>query len=299
MKNKQLTNSLLLLLTATIWGTAFVAQSSGMAYVGPLTFSSVRCIIGGLVLIPVILFMKQAKGELGKKTLVTKVELIGGVCCGIALFAASCLQQYGLLYTTVGKAGFITALYVVLVPVIGLFLKKKVPGVIWVCVGISVVGLYLLCMTEGNLSLQYGDALMLACAILFSIHILIIDYFSPKGDGVVISCIQFLVCGIIASVGMFAVETPTMTGILGAKWQILYAGVLSCGVAYTLQVVAQKNVNPTIASLILCLESVVAVLAGWLLLHQTLSARELVGCLLMFVAIVLAQVPMPERKERT
>ena len=304
MNKTQIRNSLLLLLTATIWGTAFVAQSAGMEFVGPFTFSCVRNIIGGLVLIPCIFFLRWLKkkevdaDQPRVRVGVTGVELIGGICCGIALFAASNLQQIGLLYTTVGKAGFITALYVVLVPILGLFLKKRVPGFIWICVGLSVIGLYLLCMTDGNFSLAFGDLLVLLCAVLFSIHILVIDYFSPKGDGVVISCIQFFVCGILSGIVMIFTETPDLGNILDAKMPILYAGVLSSGVAYTLQVVAQKGVNPTLASLIMCLESVVAVLAGWILLGQALSSRELLGCLFMFVAIVLAQLPMP-KKERS
>lgn len=306
-KNKtQLRNSLLLLLTATIWGTAFVAQSVGMEYVEAFTFTFARSIVGGLVLIPCIWFLHRCRasetnqilsiGE-SKKTLITKTEWFGGICCGLALCVASNFQQIGIAHTTVGKAGFITALYVVIVPIIGLFFRKRVSIIIWFCVVLSVIGLYLLCMTEGSFSLGYGDFLVLICAILFSIHIMVIDYFSPKGDGVIISCIQFFVCGIVSGIVMLFVETPTMTNILAAKMPILYAGVLSSGVAYTLQIVGQKNVNPTVASLILCLESVVSALAGWLILHEALSMRELVGCVLMFIAIVLAQIPMPEKKK--
>ena len=295
MKNKQLRNSLLLLLTATIWGVAFVAQSAGMEYVEPFTFTCVRNIIGGLVLIPFVLLFRKIREAQGP--IVTKTELIGGICCGIALCTATSFQQVGILHTTVGKAGFITALYVVIVPILRLFMKKKVSFLIWLCVVLSVIGLYLLCMTEGSLTLGYGDLLILICAILFSVHILIIDYFSPKGDGVVISCIQFLTCGVIAGAGMFLTEQPTMPAIMAAKWPILYAGVLSCGVAYTLQVVGQKDMNPVIASMILCLESVVAVLAGWILLNEILTIRELIGCGLMFIAIVLAQMPVPIRKK--
>lgn len=319
MRKTQIRNSLLLLLTAVIWGVAFVAQSVGMDYVGAFTFNCVRSIIGGVVLIPCIIFLRSLKaGEAGaagsgktgiKKTEmekagagnaeagklpVTRVELIGGIFCGIALFAASNFQQFGISYTSVGKAGFITALYVVIVPVMGLFFKKKVSFVIWISVVLSVVGLYLLCMTGAAFSLAFGDALVLVCAVLFSIHIMIIDYFSPRGDGVVISCIQFFVCGLLSGIMMFLFETPDMADILAAKIPILYAGVMSCGVAYTLQIVGQKDMNPTVASLILCLESVVSALAGWLILRQALSARELAGCFLMFFAIVLAQLPFDE-----
>ena len=292
MNKIQLRKSLLLLLTATIWGTAFVAQSMGMEYVEPFTFTFARSIVGGIVLIPVIWFFSK-----GKKPLVTKTELLGGICCGLALCAANNFQQIGMVHTTVGKAGFITALYVVIVPILGLFLKKRVSVIIWISVVLSVVGLYLLCMTKSSFALSYGDFLVLICAILFSVHIMIIDYFSPKGDGVVISCIQFFVCGIVSGIIMLFVEEPQVENIMAAKMPILYAGVLSSGVAYTLQIVGQKDMNPTVASLILCLESVISALAGWLILSEALTPRELFGCILMFVAIVLAQVPIPERKK--
>lgn len=292
MNTTQVKKSLILLLTATIWGTAFVAQSVGMDYVEPFTFTCARSIIGGIVLIPVILFFSK-----GKRPLVTKAELIGGICCGLALCAASNFQQFGIVHTTVGKAGFITALYVVIVPILGLFLKKRVSFIVWICVALSVVGLYLLCMTESTFKLAYGDLLVLICAILFSVHIMIIDYFSPKGDGVVISCIQFFVCGIVSGIIMLFVEEPQVGNIMAAKMPILYAGVLSSGVAYTLQIVGQKGMNPTVASLILCLESVISALAGWIILDEALTPREMFGCILMFAAIVLAQVPMPERKK--
>jgi len=301
MGKTQIRNSLLLLLTATIWGTAFVAQSVGMDYVGPFTFTCVRSIIGGIVLIPCIgLLRKFREKEAAIDTarpIVTKTEWIGGICCGIALCAASNFQQIGIVHTTVGKAGFITALYVVIVPIMGLFFRKKVSMIVWVCVMLSVIGLYLLCMTEGSFTLAYGDLLVLVCAVLFSIHIMIIDYFSPRGDGVVISCIQFFVCGLLSGSVMLFVEKSEMSNIMAAKMPILYAGVLSSGVAYTLQIVGQKDMNPTVASLILCLESVVSALAGWLILKEALSSRELFGCVLMFAAIVLAQIPIPESKE--
>ena len=306
MKKTQIRNSLLLLLTATIWGSAFVAQSVGMEYVEAFTFTFARSIVGGIVLIPCIWFLRWLKGRekktscdvtCAKRPHITKIEWIGGICCGLALCAASNFQQIGIAYTTVGKAGFITALYVVIVPIMGLFFKKRVSFVVWICVVLSVIGLYLLCMTEGSLTLAYGDLLVLICAVLFSVHIMVIDHFSPQGDGVVMSCIQFFVCGIVSGIIMLFVETPSLENIMAAAMPILYAGVLSSGVAYTLQIVGQKDMNPTVASLILCLESVVSALAGWLILHEALTARELLGCVLMFAAIVLAQVPMPERKK--
>lgn len=293
MKKMQFGKMFMLLLTATIWGTAFVAQSVGMDYVEPFTFTFVRNIIGGFVLIPCIWFLRQLKNKNKKnsaKFSVSKTELAGGICCGIALFIASNLQQIGIVYTTVGKAGFITALYVVIVPIIGLFFKKRVSILVWICVALSVVGLYLLCMTESSFTLNLGDFLILLCAIMFSVHIMVIDYFSPKGDGVVMSCIQFFTCGLLSAIAMVIVENPQIENILAAWLPIIYAGVFSSGVAYTLQVVAQKDMNPTIASLILCLESVVSALAAWLILHEAMTTRELIGCALMFAAIVMANL---------
>ncbi len=297
MKKMSLRNPLLLFLTAVIWGVAFVAQSVGMEYVGPFTFSFTRCMIGGLVLIPCIwLLDRLKKGETREpKTAGDRRTLLaGGICCGAALCTASNLQQFGIKYTSVGKAGFITAMYIVLVPVMGIFLKKAVGLKVWVSVALAVAGLYLLCITEG-FSVSFGDLLVLLCAFVFSVHILVIDYFSPKVDGVRMSCIQFFVCGLLSGVCMLIWEKPDLHAILQAWMPILYAGVLSCGVAYTLQIVGQKGMNPTVASLILSLESVVSVLAGWLLLGQNLSTRELSGCVLMFAAIILAQ--LPQRKK--
>ena len=220
--------------------------------------------------------------------------LAGGICCGLALFVASNLQQIGIQYTTVGKAGFITALYIVLVPVFGIFLKKRAGIRVWVSVALAVAGLYLLCITD-RLALGKGDILVLLCAVVFAVHILVVDHFSAKTDGVRMSCIQFLVCGLLSGVCMLLTEHPEMRLILQAWQPILYAGVFSCGVGYTLQIIGQKGTDPTVASLILSLESVVSVLAGWLLLGQRLSVRELGGCALMFAAILLAQ--LPERRQ--
>ena len=291
-----LRQSLLLFLTAVIWGVAFVAQSAGMDYVGPFTYNGVRCILGGLVLLPCILLLDRLQG--GRKeeqeTDVTarngRQLLTGGLCCGVILFTASNLQQVGIQYTSVGKAGFITAMYILLVPIMGLFVHKKVGIKVWIGVMFAVCGLYLLCMTNG-FNLERGDALVLACAVVFSLHILVIDYFSPKVDGVRMSCIQFWVCGILSLLCSILLEQPDIGSILAAWKPICYGGIMSCGVAYTLQIVGQKDMNPTIASLILSLESVVSVVAGFLILDQTMSGRELTGCCLMVVAIVLAQLP--------
>ena len=283
-------NNILLVLTALIWGCAFVAQSAGMDYVGPFTFNMARFLIGAIVLLPVIWFMDCQRKTGAEKGAGQKTLIIGGICCGIALAVASTLQQWGILFTTVGKAGFITAMYIVIVPLLGIFIGKKVRPLIIGCVAIAVVGFYFLCMTE-SLRLGLGDFLVLLCAIAFSIHILVIDHFSPKVDGVKMSAIQFLTAAIISAVPTLLWEQPVFTEILQAWQPVLYAGVMSCGVAYTLQIIAQKNADPTVASLLLSLESVFSVLAGWVLLGQGLSLKELFGCVLIFCAIILAQLP--------
>ncbi len=304
MKSSQFKSSLLLMLTALIWGVAFVAQSVGMDYVGPFTFNSVRAFIGGLVLLPMLPLIDRLKGrpldELraerkGQK----KTLIVGGVVCGALLAAASSLQQIGIIYTTAAKAGFITALYIVLVPLLGVFMKKKPSALIWLSVLLAAFGMYLLCITE-NLVFGFGDIMMLLCALAFSFHIIAIDYFSPRVDGVRLSMIQFFVCGVLCAFPMLFSERPAVSDVLAAWLPILYAGVLSCGVAYTLQIIGQKNMNPTVASLILSLESVFSCLAGWLILHESLTPKELAGCALVFAAILLAQLPSPgaNKKER-
>ena len=294
---KQAISAAELLLTAFIWGVAFVAQSVGMDYIGPFTFNCIRSLIGGVVLIPLvwILGKKNRADKTAKETTEYKKSTVtGGICCGICLCAASCFQQFGIMYTTVGKAGFITALYIIIVPILGIFMKKRVAPIVWASSIIAVIGFYMLSIS-GQVSISKGDILVLVCAVLFSVHILVIDYFSPKGDGVTISCIQFITCGILCGILMVVFETPQMGDILAAYLPILYAGVMSCGVAYTLQIVGQKNMDPTVASLILSLESVFSALAGWLLLGQGLSRKELIGCSLVFVAVLLAQMPQKEK----
>ncbi|MGN1413289.1 MAG: DMT family transporter [Anaerovoracaceae bacterium] len=295
--SKKMKSNILLLLTAFIWGSAFVAQKSGMDYIEPFTYNGIRTFIGGLVLIPVIIFFtKKNNRQNGTEEKVfdfekDKTAIIGGICCGLALFVASSLQQFGVSYTTAGKAGFITTLYVVFVPILSLLLRKKVRPIMWVCVALGAVGLYLLCMTDASFSLQFGDMLVLLCAVAFAVHILVIDHFSPKADGVKISCVQFLVSGVLGIICMFIFETPDLGNILACWLPILYAGVLSCGVAYTLQVVAQADADPTAASLILCLESVFAVISGAILLHESMSPRELMGCAVIFAAVIISNLP--------
>ena len=287
------TNNILLALTALIWGSAFVAQSVGMDYLGPFTFNAVRSFVGGTVLLPVIVFMRRQrkKSDEGKaETGDRKTLVIGGICCGTALAAASSLQQIGLVYTSAGKAGFITALYILIVPVLGLFFGRRAGMKVWIGVALAVAGMYFLCITDG-FSISKGDFLVFLCAVIFSVHILVIDHFAPKVNGVSLSCLQFFVCGVLCAVPMLAQEQPRFGEILEAWMPLAYAGVLSCGVAYTLQVIAQKNTDPTVASLLLSLESVFSVLTGWVILGERLSGRELFGCALVFAAVVLAQIP--------
>lgn len=291
-------NACMLLLTAFIWGTAFVAQSVGMDYLEPFTFNGVRCLIGAVALLPCIFFFnrgKEKENEVNDEN--AKRDLIkGGVACGILLFAASSLQQIGLVYTAAGKAGFITAFYIVLVPVFGIFLHKKIGWKVWTAVAIALVGLYFLCITEA-FTIGVGDIYVFLCALIFSVHILVVDHYAPKVDGVKLSCIQFLVAGIVSIPFMLILESPKMGNMLTSWFPLVYAGVFSCGIAYTLQILGQKNVNPAVASLILSLESCFSVLSGWVILGERLSARETIGCIMMFAAIILAQ--LPDKKSST
>ncbi len=295
-------NAFMLLLASFIWGTAFVAQSVGMDYIGPFTFNGIRSLIGAAVLVPFIgLFGYLRKREAQKKGSEVPPEnrrdlLTAGITCGVLLFIATSLQQIGLQYTSVGKSGFITAFYIVFVPVLGIFLHKKTGWRVWTAVGIALVGLYLLCITE-EFTIGIGDILTIFCALTFSCHILVVDHFSPKVDGIKMSCLQFLVCGLLSMPFMFLFETPRPDAIFAGIGPLLYAGALSCGLAYTLQIVGQKNMNPAIASLLMSPESCFSVLAGWVVLGERLTGREYLGCALMFAAIILAQ--LPDRKEKT
>lgn len=281
----------MLLLTAVIWGVAFVAQSVGMDYVGPFTFSSARNLIGGVVLLPCIALLDRMDSRSQTKEPKNKAwPIVGGVWCGVSLAVSEVLQQFGIARTAVGKAGFLTAMYILIVPLMGLVVGKRVRAKVWAAVALALCGMYLLCLNE-SFGIALGDLLVLAAAVGFSTHILIIDYFSPGVDCVRMSCIQFFTAGILCILPMLLIEHPAWDAVLGAWAPILYAGVLSSAVAYTLQVVGQKYTEPTVASLILSLESVVAALAGWALLGERLSVRELTGCVLAFAAIILAQLP--------
>lgn len=308
MNKTQIRGTLLLLLTAIIWGVAFVAQSEGGDAIGAFSFNGLRSILGSAVLLPVIFFLDKL--QLTSRRPETrdhwKILWKSGLFCGLAMFVASNFQQVGInLGTPVGKAGFLTACYILIVPILGIFLKKKCGWNIWVGVAITLVGLYLLCM-DGSLRFQFSDLLILLCAVCFSFHILLVDHFSPLVDGVRLSCIQFLVSGVLSLLVAFFFEmNGSLSGIKelgqamllpGAWISLLYAGVMSCGIAYTLQIIGQNGMNPTVASLLMSLESVFSVIAGWIILKEALNAKELLGCGLIFVAIVLAQLPVGESK---
>ena len=294
MKNKNLTGTLILLLTAFIWGSAFVAQSDGMNYVGPLTFLSTRFLLGGVVLIPVIVvqrfFRKTGSVSLADFGREVKGSLLGGVFCGILLGIASALQQYGLIFTTVSKAGFITTLYVIFVPIFSIFAKKRLGLGLWVAVALATVGLYLLCINE-NLALSFGDTLVFICGIFYALQIMAVDKYVKKSEPVLLSSIQFLTVGLVSLLPALIIEKPDLVSLKDAMIPIAYAGILSSGVAYTLQVFAQKYADPTVAAITMSFESVFAVLSAAVLLNERLSAKECIGCIVMFCAIILAQIP--------
>ncbi len=297
MKNKSLKSAFLLLLTALIWGLAFVAQSEGMRTLGTYTFYTSRCVLSVMFLLCVLVIRKifnKTKGKLmaENKPSGTRRDLfVAGTLCGISMFAATIAQQNGLIYTTVGKSGFITALYILIVPILGIFLKKKVAPILWLCVLIALFGMYLLCLSDGG-GINKGDIYTLVCAFLYSIQILTIDRYAGKVDVIALSMFQFGLGAIISCICMFLFEEPTVSQFMVAAVPVLYAGILSSGVAFTLQIAAQRHISPTLATLIMSLESVFAALFGWILLRQALSSREIVGCVLVFSAIILSELPL-------
>ncbi len=358
--SKRMQGNIMLFITALIWGTAFVAQSTGMNHVGPFTYNGVRNLIASLVLIPIIAVFDRMRqngsvmpaeaaetedtAETGSPKTAEKADPAGtpkagtasalmwkesfadmksrsyryGAVCGIFLFIASSLQQCGISMTTAGKAGFITALYIIIVPVLGIFLKKKITPVIWLCVVIAIIGFYLLCIKEG-FSISTGDLLVLCCAFFFSLHILVIDHFNRGTvDGVRMSQAQFLTVAILSVPFILLQEMPPMEisysaphllqtnvwaalfqNIWSARLPILYAAVMSSGVAYTLQILGQRYTDPTTATLLMSLESVFAALSGWLILHEHLSIRELAGCALVFAAVLMAQLAPDQSASRS
>ncbi len=295
----------LLLIGSFIWGTTFVAQSMGTNHLNAFSFNCIRNFIGVFALLPVLFWqiLTETKGKNSvdnkdRNTFVSNLKNIftpdlffGGLSCGTALCLASYFQQVGIEHSTVGKSAFITTLYIVMVPLLGLFLKKKLPFQIWIGVVLAMIGLYLLCMKDEAFVLTTGDIYLLLCAFFFTIQIAAVDYYAPKVNCVALSMMQFLVTAILSGVGMLFTELPTFENIWGAIIPLLYAGVLSSGIAYTFQIIGQKHLAPTVASLIMSLESVFATLAGWVILKEVLSTKELIGCGLVFAAVILTQIP--------
>ncbi len=295
-EKSKLLRYLALLIAAFVWGTAFVAQSEGSAYIKPFTFTAIRAFLGATVLIPVILIMdgvkKKKNPDLPKATKNYKKTLVfGGFICGLIMVFASNLQQFGVMYSTVGKSGFITTLYIVLVPIFSLFLKKKSHFIIWISVAIAVVGLYFISFSGGFGSIEKGDLFLIACAFCFTVHILAVDHFANLVDAVKLSCIQFATLGVLSAVVALIFERQYFSwDAVAICWlPLVYAGVGSCGIAFTLQSVGQKGTNPTIASLLMSLESVFSLLGGIVILHETMTWREGLGCGLMFLAVMLTQ----------
>ena len=294
MKKNRVLGSILMLVAALIWGSAFVAQTVGMESIGPFTFTGIRISLGALALLPVCLIKDRFEAKKNplqeKRPFFTKRELLYGSMMGLAFFVASNFQQYALLYTTAGKSAFITALYIVFVPLTGVFMKKKVPTFVWAGVAIAFVGLYFLSVSPEESGLNFGDILAFVGSLFFTVQIILIEKSGEETDGVKLSLLQFIVCGALSSILMFAFETPKMDDIFAATVPLLYAGLLSGGVAYTLQIISQRNLDTTVASLLMSMESVFAVLTAWLLIQEAMTPREIFGCVIMFAAIILAQL---------
>ncbi len=290
--NRKLKGNIILFITAIIWGMSFVSQSVGMEHIEPNTFMGIRTLMGGMVLLPVIFVLDKAKKKQGTYRPTNMKKLLKyGIICGIFLCVGQTLQTYGLQTTTTAKSGFLTALYIIFVSVIGLFVGKKLTGKMVIGIITAVVGMYFLCLFGEAVSFNVGDGLTILCAVFFAGQILCIDKFVADIDGLKLSCAQFLTAGIINTILMFILETPNMENILACSAALLYSGIMSCGVAYTLQVIGQKYADPTSASIIMSLESVFAAVSGWIILSQSMSIPQIVGCVLMFAAIVLVQLP--------
>jgi drug/metabolite transporter (DMT)-like permease len=294
---KNIKGALLLLLASFIWGTAFVAQSVGMEYIGPFTFNGVRTLVGGLVLLPLIFVRSRSKQKRESTSDTGKEYIKDGIICGIILCIASSLQQVGLQYTTPGKAGFLTALYIVVVPLIGMFTNKKSNIILWVSVAIAVIGTFLISIKD-DFTISRGDLLVIICALAYAAHIIAVDRFAPKVDAVKMSCVQFFTAGTISFIIALFIEDPSFNTVLISWGPILYAGIMSSGVAYTLQIIGQRDTNPTVASLIMSLESVFSVLSGWVILGDELTVRELTGCCLVFCAVIMAQLSVQMNKKK-
>ena len=296
---KNLLGSISLLLATVIWGSAFVAQSVGMDHVGPYTFQAIRCAMAAIGLVPVIAIFDAGKND-GKNFIsrfADKKLWMAGVLAGIPLCFAANLQQIGILYTDAGKSAFLTAMYIIFVPLIGIFLKRRPSPMIPVCVLLAAIGLYFLSCAGGS-GINIGDICLLLCALAFAVQITVIDRFAQIVDPLRLNCIQAGVCAAGSALVMLFTETPTLDGIAGSWWPMCYAGFLSMGVAYSLQIIGQKHLDPAPASLIMSLESVFAALSGWLFLQETMTFEESVGCILVFLAVILSQIPINMTKKR-
>ena len=296
MQKTQLKGVFMLLLTAFIWGSSFVAQGMGMEQVQAFTFNGIRTLLGAAVLLPVIAageIRKNKKAPVSKevKKAENKKVLKKGTVLGIMLCVAGNLQQFAFNWTSAGKIAFITAFYMLFVPVLGLFLKKKVALPTWLCIVAGVVGLYFLCICGKGLSgINFGDFLAFLCSIAFAVHILTVERFAGDVDSVKLSCVQFAVAGSVTCILMFIFEEPTAAALKASAVPIMYSGFLSCGVAYTLQIVGQKYTESTVASLLMCMESVFGVVCSAIIIKEKMTAWEVLGCVIMFVAIIVSQI---------
>ena len=295
-KKKSFLGSSILLVTAIIWGSAFVAQSKGMDYLGPFSFNGIRSIIA-IIFLSIVLLCIIIKNKKNPefKLFKNRKALLGSIFCGIALMFSTSTQQIGISMTSVGKSGFITSLYIILVPILGLLLKKKVPIKIWFCVGIVLVGLYLLCI-KNSVKIEIGDIFLLLSAFGFAVQILIVDNISQDINTILLSIIQLSAVAILSLFPICIIEQPSISNTLNAMPYLLFAGVLSSGIAYTLQIVGQKYTTPVVASLIMSLESVFAAITGWLFLNEILSLNETIGCILIFIAIIISQIDFKKRE---
>lgn len=294
--NKNTKGTIFLLLAALVWGCGLVAQKAGMSHLGPFAFTAIRCTLGGVIMLPLISILNKSKSSEPKDKATTKRTLLGAACCSIALTSLILFQQFGLPHTTVGKAGFITALYILITPIMGIFLGKRAPRSLWIGVAVGLVGMYMLCLYNGFSGFTFGDLMMLLASVAAAAHIHVIDHFVETVDPVKLSAYQFIITGLICIIPAIIFETVTWNAIIDCLIPILYAGIFSCAVGYTCQVVGQKYVNPSLSSLLLSLETVFSLFAGWLIFGEVLATNEYIGCGLMFIAILIAQIHKKDRK---
>jgi len=291
MKKDNISSGLILFTASAIWGFSFVAQRIGMRFMGPFLFNSIRFMLGALVLLPFIIFKNKESEKYEERYHKEKNNKVytAGILAGFLIFIAVSFQQFGVIYTTAGKAGFITGLYIIFVPIIGVIFRQKIKANVWLGVILAVIGLYLLSV-KNEMTIGKGDFLVLIGAVFWALHVQVIGHFAPKVDSLKLAFNQFFVNSLLSFFGALIFETITLNSIKNAIWAILYAGVLSVGVAYTLQIFGQKRITPSIAAIILSMESVFSVIGGWIVLNEILSFKEIFGCLLMLLAMIIAQI---------